>query len=49
MNSTVKLAMGKVAQSKSKGKAFVAELNEALSPTSLVAQKPETQPLKSGK
>jgi hypothetical protein len=49
MNSTVKLAMAKVAQSKSKGKGFVSELNKALSPKSLASTKATTQPLKSGK
>ncbi len=49
MNSTVKLAMAKVSQSKSKGKSFVSELNKALGPKALFNQKAETQPLKSGK
>lgn len=34
-NGTVTLAVGKVSQSKSKGKAFVEELNRDLSPESL--------------
>ncbi len=42
MNGTTKIAIAKVSQSKSKGKAFVKELNDALSPEAIVKAKPES-------
>lgn len=41
----VRQISGKIAQAKSKGKAFVAELNRIMSPDAICKEKPETQPI----
>ncbi len=49
MSGIRRIISGELSQSKSKGKAFVSALNNALSPASIAAKKVETQGLKGKK